>query len=515
MPIGDSRTQFLARKTKWLRLAPLIALSALAVMLLAACSSDEPTQTPTSNESQSPPGPTIEMVTPTPSPAPTGTPTPTPIAFSVTLPLPPTRTPRPTTTPDPDAPATTPLPTPAVSWEDLEVDVVQEILCQTSGPGGVTAEQIPAHLYPFPRSEHVASLLRDGRIIVGDGFATLDFLPHPTVDVYDPASNSWCSVFVPDDWVWTFERVMLSDGSILLIDLTTTGESNDEPLSTAMLFDVETLSFSAVAPPAVRSAIAQLTLLDDGRVLRAGGVLFDFGEDRNAVVTSTGTEIYDPASDSWTPAGSVELEPILTLADIDDQSPPQWLLPMTDGRVMYVRTGESGDTRYQGLIEIYDVSTDSWRMEAEFNAGIGDLHVMMTSTDTLYVFDASSLNIYDPDTDQWTFAYNPRGIPTHSTVTELPDGRLLVAGGYADGLSYNPNPTARTEIYDPSTMTWAAGPELAEPRRHHTATLMLDGSVLLFGGIGLVAGRNDITPLNTLDLVTAESLAAVDTATPT
>ena len=60
MAIGDGKLGLPARKTGWLRLAPLIALGAIAAMLLAACSSDEPTQTPESDESQTPPGPTIE-----------------------------------------------------------------------------------------------------------------------------------------------------------------------------------------------------------------------------------------------------------------------------------------------------------------------------------------------------------------------------------------------------------------------------------------------------------------------
>ena len=483
----------------------------LALGFLTACSGD-PTPTPNTGDEAAPPLPSATEAL-TPVPALIASPTPVPTVIPLSLDLPQNPTPRPTATIDPNAPTPTPSPTPGPSWGDLEPDEVEGILCQTLGSGGVTEDQIPANLYPFHRSEHVAAPLRDGRIIMGGGFITYDFLPHPTIDVYDPALDSWCSVFVPDDWTWTFERLSLNDGSVLMIDLTTSDQSDGEPMSKALLFDAETLSFSTMAPPAVRSAIAQLALLDDGRVLRVGGLLFDFDEDPNAVVTSTGVEIYDPATDSWTPASSLKPEPALTLADISDLSPPQWLLPMTGGRVMFVRSGKIGDERRQGLVEIYNVATDSWRMETEFDAGFGVWHVTMTSTDTLYVFTATLVEIYDPNTDQWTFAYNPRGIPTHSTVTELPDGRLLVAGGYADGLSYNPNPTARTEIFDPTTMTWAAGPELAEPRRHHTATLMPDGSVLLFGGIGLVIDRDQLTPLNTLDLIPAESLAEVDTAT--
>lgn len=59
------------------------------------------------------------------------------------------------------------------------------------------------------------------------------------------------------------------------------------------------------------------------------------------------------------------------------------------------------------------------------------------------------------------------------TATLLSDGRVLIAGGYfdfeEDGVLKR-QPLKSTEIYDPRTGTFRAGPDLRLPRMHHTAT---------------------------------------------
>ncbi len=65
------------------------------------------------------------------------------------------------------------------------------------------------------------------------------------------------------------------------------------------------------------------------------------------------------------------------------------------------------------------------------------------------------------------------------TATLLVDGRVLVAGGTT--------PTAlvaRAELYDPASRTWTATGAMGEARSGHTATLLPDGTVLVAGGIG-------------------------------
>jgi hypothetical protein len=61
------------------------------------------------------------------------------------------------------------------------------------------------------------------------------------------------------------------------------------------------------------------------------------------------------------------------------------------------------------------------------------------------------------------------------TATLLPDGRVLVIGGYE---------VASAEIWDPATETWSPAGRMAQPREGHEATLLSDGRVLVSGGHG-------------------------------
>jgi Kelch motif/Divergent InlB B-repeat domain/Galactose oxidase, central domain len=63
------------------------------------------------------------------------------------------------------------------------------------------------------------------------------------------------------------------------------------------------------------------------------------------------------------------------------------------------------------------------------------------------------------------------------SATLLPEGRVLVAGGYSGGF------VAGAELYDPQTGAWSTTGSLATARSNHSATLLADGRVLAAGGL--------------------------------
>ena len=65
------------------------------------------------------------------------------------------------------------------------------------------------------------------------------------------------------------------------------------------------------------------------------------------------------------------------------------------------------------------------------------------------------------------------------TASLLLDGRVLVCGGSGGAC----NTFQISEIYDPTTDSFSAGPSMIEARYFHTATTLLDGKVLVTGGV--------------------------------
>ena len=74
------------------------------------------------------------------------------------------------------------------------------------------------------------------------------------------------------------------------------------------------------------------------------------------------------------------------------------------------------------------------------------------------------------------------------TVTRLPDGRVLAAGGYA----YSKKDTVRSaDLWDPKTEIFAPAAPMGADRNFATATLMPDGTVLVAAGFSETRGTLD------------------------
>ena len=105
------------------------------------------------------------------------------------------------------------------------------------------------------------------------------------------------------------------------------------------------------------------------------------------------------------------------------------------------------------------------------------------------IYDANpralaSAELYDPSTGTWTPTGSMLTGRYRHTATLLPDGKVLVAGGNVNssGVIGIDCCLATAELYDPSTGTWTTTGSMNAPRVDHTATLLLDGTVVVVGG---------------------------------
>lgn len=157
-----------------------------------------------------------------------------------------------------------------------------------------------------------------------------------------------------------------------------------------------------------------------------------------------------------------------------------------DGRI-YVIGG--GDVMAGGVpapptntVEVYDPETDSWTFASPMLRAVtnhaavaldGKIYVIGGEEEFLPMSDA--VQEYDPVTQLWTLRAS---MPTarEALAAAAFDGRIFVIGGTSGGMDI-----ATVEAYDPATDSWASLPPLEEPRRDLAAEVV-GGQLLAFGG---------------------------------
>ncbi|AFN74746.1 hypothetical protein MROS_1509 [Melioribacter roseus P3M-2] len=137
--------------------------------------------------------------------------------------------------------------------------------------------------------------------------------------------------------------------------------------------------------------------------------------------------------------------------------------------------------------EIYDFNTGKWRYTNPMNVPRSLHKLLPLKTGKVMAiggYKERSCELFDPETETWTMTDSiPTLRATGYTVTELNDGRVLIAGGFRLTDDYKEMVYLNNcEIYDPNTGKWEIADSLNIPRWRHTAVLLNDGNVLIAGG---------------------------------
>jgi N-acetylneuraminic acid mutarotase len=308
---------------------------------------------------------------------------------------------------------------------------------------------------------HSATLLMNGDLLVTGGMN--DSGPLVSTEKFSYDRGNWMPTGPLGTPRRDFTVTELPDGTILLVG----GETTEGYTASVEHYDRGTNTWTPAADLAIPRAKHTATLLD-WTLLVVGGVSVS-GE-------TASVEVFDILHNEWAPGNSLATRRSDHTATI-----------MADGRVL-VAGGYNVDDGCLASAEIFDPEDGAWtptgamhtaraRHRATLILGFFNF-VVVTAGDDCAGGELRSVERYNPHHRVWIPSRDLiRGRAGHS-VTSLPSGKLLVAGGYSsvDGI------LDTLEEYDPELDEWQEVASLDTERQGHGASLLPDGRVLFAGG---------------------------------
>ena len=344
------------------------------------------------------------------------------------------------------------------------------LLLDVAGSGSKVMAQSPGTFtrtgnLSTARQLHTATLLTNREVLITGGSS----VPRPfsvwaSAELYDPATGTFTPTGSMTASRFSHTATLLPNGKVLIAG----GDSNvfefgSSARASAELYDPSTGTFTATGEMTTARSWHTATLLNNGRVLVAGG-------SRNRPLASA--ELYDPLKGTFAATGEMT------------NPGSQTATLLSNGKVLFEGSYWSADSDRPGGNELYDPDTGTFSPTG--GKAYPDLFPVTASLLTngkvlvteQYSCDGSPFaELYDPSAGTSTATGNmtkPRG---YSTATLLPDGKVLIAGREWVHLD------SSAEFYDPVTGTFSTtGDMLPQREEGHTATLLPNGTVLLSGG---------------------------------
>lgn len=288
------------------------------------------------------------------------------------------------------------------------------------------------------RSGHTAAGLSDGKVLIAGGFSCAGIVA--SAEVFDSTTTSFALTGAMNTPRSGLTSTLLSNGKVLI-----TGgqaDTSGKPLASAELYDPDTSTFTLTGTLLKPRVGHSATLLASGKVLVVGG--YTPACAGCIVVPDYTAELYDPVTGLFTRTGDMPGPIALHTAT-----------RLASGAVLIAGGDFCGAT----------------------GAGAGSECASEDGTNQALV--------YDPATRSFSFTGSMAYARIGHSATLLPDGKVLIAGGFgADPVTSDDVTTFTAELYDPATGRFTRTGSMALARSGHTATPISNGRVLVVGGSG-------------------------------
>lgn len=241
----------------------------------------------------------------------------------------------------------------------------------------------------------------------------------------------------------------------------------------------QTLQWETRAAPGLRRTGGVVAAAVNDKIYIFGG---------NGPEAGTGTEIYDPATDTWSRGANMPTRRESPCAAVVDGK--IYVIGGTDPEV------SQGDYHKGQLtkVEMYDPATNTWTTKASMNlkrdvaaVGVIDGKIYMLGgmygeLELLHPQNRDTVEVYDPQLNQWTLLPSRMPTPMRAMSYATIGARIFLFGGCAGSES----PCTRTDVtaYDTTTDTWRTYATPMPVGRHFSGqgAVTIGEQALVFGG---------------------------------
>jgi len=329
-----------------------------------------------------------------------------------------------------------------------------------------------------PRALHTSTLLSNGMVLITGGEQGTGLPLLKSAELYNPITGQFTQVA----HLMTIARenhtaTLLQNGQVLIVG----GKQAD-------IYDPTTQTFTVTPNSPTNRTNHAAALLQDGTVLITGGYV-------NRIPTRDAW-LFNPSTNSFTNLCPSPPEPGCMLIPRANHA----MTLLLDGTVLV--TGGFSGTSPHDEVDIYNPTSQSFTAahhmlyhrsnhRAVFlpaSPGFPDGRVQVIGGTTLESGFLATNEVYDPNTTIWSVNSQMSENRSGMTATLLLNGQVLVAGG----LTGNETLQTAERLYPGGTFTPLGNMQV--PRNQHTDTLLADGTVLL------AAGSTDAVFLNSAEI---------------